>query len=45
MYDVDNFYNYIEDQLITNKDGLDVDQPQLGTLEIKEIENSDYFFA
>ena len=45
MYDVDNFYDYIENQIITDKDGLDVEQPQRGSLEIKEIENSDYFFA
>ena len=45
MYDVDNFYDYIENQLITNKDELDVDQPTRGSLEIREIEDSDYFFA
>ncbi len=45
MYDVDNFYDYIEDQLITDKTGLEVDQPVLGDLNIKEIEDSDYFFA
>ena len=45
MYDVDNFYDYVEDQLITNKEDLDVEQPMRGSLKIKEIENSDYFFA
>ena len=45
MYDVDNFYDYIEDQLITNKEGLDVAQPTLGTLDIGGIYESDYFFA
>ena len=45
MYDVDNFYDYIEDQLITNKTDLDVDQPDRGSLKIREIEDSDYFFA
>ena len=45
MYDVDNFYDYIEDQLITNKTDLDVDQPDRGSLQIREIEDSDYFFA
>ena len=45
MYDVDNFYDYIEDQIITNKNDLDVEQPLRGSLQIKEIENSDYFFA
>ena len=45
MYDVDNFYSYIEDQLITNKENLDVEQPERGSLKIREIHNSDYFFA
>ena len=45
MYDVDNFYDYIEDQLITNKEGLDVAQPTLGSLDIGGIYESDYFFA
>ena len=45
MYDVDNFYDYIENQLITNKTDLDVDQPDRGSLQIREIEDSDYFFA
>ena len=45
MYNVDNFYDYIEDQLITDKTGLEVAQPELGNLNIKEIEDSDYFFA
>ena len=45
MYDVDNFYDYIENQLITDKTELDVEQPQLGSLQIQEIYDSDYFFA
>ena len=45
MYDVDNFYNYIEDQLITDKANLEIVQPELGDLNIEEIEDSDYFFA
>ena len=45
MYDVDNFYDYIEDQLTTNKEGLDVAQPTLGHLDIGGIYESDYFFA
>ena len=45
MYDVDNFYDYIEDQLITDKRYLDVDQPTRGSLKIQEIQDSDYFFA
>ena len=45
MYDVDNFYNYIEGEIITDKEGLDVDQPNIGCLNINSIEESDYFFA
>ena len=45
MYDVDNFYQYIEDQLLTDKTGLDVEQPDLGTLDIGGINDSEYFFA
>ena len=45
IYDVDNFYNYIEDQLLTKKDNLDVTQPTLGDLNIQEVYDSDYFFA
>ncbi len=45
MYDVENFYDYIEDQIITNKDCLDVEQPNRGSLKIQEIYESDYFFA
>ena len=45
MYDVDNFFQLIEDQLITNKEDLEVEQPERGSLEIREIQDSDYFFA
>ena len=45
LYDVDNFYDRIENEIITDTNGLDVEQPERGSLEIKEIENSDYFFA
>ena len=45
MYDVDNFYDYIENEIVTNKTDLDVVQPDRGSLEIREIEHSDYFFA
>ena len=45
MYDVDNFYDYIEEKLISDKTELDVEQPQLGSLQIQEIYDSDYFFA
>ena len=45
MYNVENFYDYIENQLITNKDDLDVEQPIRGSLNVEDIYQSDYFFA
>ena len=39
MYDVDNFYNYIRDQIVTDQTDIDVEQPQLGSLQIQEIYN------
>ena len=45
MYDVENFYDEWIMQIITNKEGLDVEQPERGSLQIREIEASDYFFA
>ena len=45
MYDVDNFYDYIQTQLISDDSELDITQPKRGSLEIQEIQNSDYFFA
>ena len=32
-------------ELITDKEGIDVEQPELGSLNINDIEDSDYFFA
>ena len=46
MYDVDNFYDYIESQVLTDKkDCFDVEQPRKGDLDVKGIFESDYFFA
>ena len=45
MYDSDNYYNKIETMLVTDDNKYDVEQPDRGTLIIKEIEDSDYFFA
>ncbi len=45
MYNVENFYSYIEDQIITDKTDFDVDQPELGNLKIEGIYNSEYFFT
>ena len=43
MYDYDNYFEVIRNFITDAED--DVEQPALGTLDIKEIENSDYFFA
>ena len=45
MYDVDNFYDYIEQTILSDKEGFDVEQPELGSLEILGVYTSDYFFA
>ena len=45
IYNVDNFYNYIQDQLLTNDTNLDIDQPNRGSLDVEDIYESDYFFA
>ena len=45
MYNVDNFYDYIENELVTDKNGLDVAQPNRGSLNVEDIYQSDYFFA
>ena len=43
MYSVDNFFDYIREQLTNNTD--DVVQPERGALDIEEVDNADYFFA
>ena len=43
LYNVDNFYNYIRKELTNNTD--DIEQPTLGDLNIREVNNSDYFFS
>ena len=45
MYDKENFYDYIEDTLLSSKEGLNVEQPMIGKLKIEEVRESDYFFA
>ena len=45
MYDVDNYYRIIEDQLVEDLDDITTDRPELGDLDIEEIQDSDYFFA
>lgn len=45
MYDVSNYFKIIEAQLIEDMDDVTLERPQLGNLNIEEIEDSDYFFA
>lgn len=45
MYDYKNFFDVIEHMIITNPDNFNYPQPGLGALEIREVQNSDYFFA
>ena len=45
MYDTPNYYTTIEDQLVEDMDEVTADRPILGSLQIEEIQDSDYFFA
>jgi len=45
MYNYENFFNVIEHMIITNPDNFNYPQPELGVLEIQEVQDSDYFFA
>ena len=44
MYDHPNYFDQIETSIVTGYEGF-VEQPELGDLNIKEIKDSDYFFA
>jgi len=45
MYDEDNFYDYIEEAILSDSEGLTVEQPTRGDLDIAQVRDSDYFFA
>lgn len=45
LYDVDNFYDDIEDMILSDKIGLTIEQPSRGNMNLNGIRNSDYFFA
>ena len=45
IYDVDNFYDYIEETILSSTDNLDLEQPLIGNLSIEDVRDSDYFFA
>ena len=44
MYSYPNFFDVIEKMIVTNPD-FNYRQPAIGELNIKEVKNSDYFFA
>tara|TARA_R100000458_G_C8159021_1_gene163834 strand:- start:39 stop:734 length:696 start_codon:yes stop_codon:yes gene_type:complete len=45
MYDKENYYDLIQQNIITDATNLDVEQPELGELDVTQIYESDYFFA
>jgi len=45
MYDKENYYDLIQQNIITDATNLDVEQPELGDLDVTQIYESDYFFA
>ena len=45
MYDTPSFYNYLENEIVSDKRYLDVPRPDLGDLKISEVMSSDFFFA
>lgn len=45
MYDHKNYFTIIERMIITNSDNFNYTQPRTGSLEIREVQDSEYFFA
>jgi DNA-directed RNA polymerase len=45
QYDVENFFNVIDELLITDRATFPVVQPPLGTLDVNEVVDSDYFLS
>jgi hypothetical protein len=45
MYDHPNYYDIIEKAVLSNTEGVTIEQPLIGDLVIGDIINSDYFFA
>ena len=45
QYDVENFFDVLQDTLMLNKDTFDYKQPELGNLDISEVIKSEYFFC
>ena len=45
MYNSQNFFTAIEQMLLETREGYELKQPELGSLDISEIISSDYFFC
>jgi len=45
QYDVENFFDYIVRQVMMFSNTFEVQQPELGDLNIQEVMNSEYFFS
>jgi len=45
QYDVENFFDILQDALMDHKESFDFKQPELGSLDLSEITNSKYFFC
>ena len=45
IYDGKDMFQYFIDTIISNKDGLEIDKPKLGDLDLKELHDSNNFFA
>jgi DNA-directed RNA polymerase len=45
QYDVENFFNIIQDTLMNHKDTFTFNQPDLGNLVLSEVMDSKYFFC
>jgi len=45
QYDVENFFNILQDNLMDNRDTFTFNQPELGSLVLNEVMDSKYFFC
>ena len=45
IYSIDNFYERIAEELVTDHRELDIEPPELGDLDVENIRESDYFFS
>jgi len=45
QYDVPNFFDILQDNLMQYKDTFTVSQPKLGSLDLADLTNSEYFFC